>query len=479
MRSSDDDGGGPPDFEPKGVEPPQEASGVTITGAHQAVGRERDEDAPPEASLDDWSFVRGTSPDPELPHWTEAPTGQVPAVLARDTGEPPSDDPWSALPSPTWRQDETDWTSHEESFEPAMLGDEGGAAPVHGDDARRPWEFDDQDATVQGTVPTVGTATATEAAVPATRVRARTSRTRRGAGGSRGEATTSSGSRGSGAMTGRSARPAVSRDMPVAIMTGLGLGLLVIIAYDVSTVLMAILAAVVVVVAAGEAYSGMRLAGHRPAAALGLVACLSLMIASYNKGITALPLVTALCFLFTFLWYLAGVEHADVLDGVGSSLVVYVWVGVLGSFAGLLLAPSTFPQSRGVHFLLAAIIVTVANDVGALVFGKLLGRRPMASTISPNKTWEGAIGAAAVTVIAGACVSLLPDWSLSAGLALGIAAAVLAPLGDLCESMFKRSLGLKDMGRTLPGHGGLLDRVDGLLFVLPATYYIVLAYHLG
>jgi phosphatidate cytidylyltransferase len=267
--------------------------------------------------------------------------------------------------------------------------------------------------------------------------------------------------------------------MPVAIMTGVGLGAVVLIAYDVSTVLMAVLAAIVVVIAAGEAYSGMRLAGHRPAAALGLVACLSLMVASYNKGIAALPLVTALCFLFTFLWFLAGVEHADVLDGVGSSMVVFVWVGVLGSFAGLLLAPSTFPDSRGVHFLLAAIIVTVANDVGALVFGKLFGRHPMALAISPNKTWEGAIGAGVVTLIAGACVSLLPDWTFASAFALGIAAAVLAPLGDLCESMFKRSLGLKDMGRTLPGHGGLLDRVDGLLFVLPATYYIVLAYHLG
>jgi phosphatidate cytidylyltransferase len=478
LRYSDDDGGGPQDFEPRGVEPPREASGVTITGAHQAVGREPDDDAPPEASLDDWSFVRGTAPDPELPHWTEAPTGQVPAVLARDTGEPPSDDPWSSLPSPTWRQDETDWTAQEERFEPAMLGNEGGTAPVQGDDARRPWEFDETETYgAHAAAPEVASAS-TVAPAPPTRVRARTSRGRRGSSGARGE-TTSSGSRGSGTMTGRSARPATSRDMPVAIMTGVGLGLLVLIAYDVSTVLMAVLAAVVVVVAAGEAYSGMRLAGHRPAAALGLVACLSLMIASYNKGIAALPLVTALCFFFTFMWYLAGVEHAEVLDGMGSSLVVFVWVGVLGSFAGLLLAPSTFPGSRGVHFLLAAIIVTVANDVGALVVGKLFGRHPMASTISPNKTWEGAIGAALVTVVAGACVSLLPDWTLSSGLALGIAAAVLAPLGDLCESMFKRSLGLKDMGRTLPGHGGLLDRVDGLLFVLPATYYIVLAYHLG
>ena len=458
MRSSDDDGGGPSEREPGTTDTLKEASGVTITGAHQAVSRPPDDDAPTASSLDDWSFVRGTSPDPELQHWTEAPTGQVPAVLARETPQPPSDDPWASVPSPTWRQDETDWTAHEERFEPAMLGDEGGTAPVHDDGARRPWEFDVDETEVGGT----------GAAQPATRVRARTSRARRGAA-----------PRADGPLSGRAARPATSRDMSVAIMTGLVLGAIVLIAYFVGSVLMVTLAAIVVVMAAGEALSGMRAAGHRPAAALGLVACLSLMIATYNKGIAALPLVTALCFVFTFAWYLAGVEHADVVDGLGTTMLVYVWVGVLGAFAGLLLAPSAFPDRRGVQFLLAAIIVTVANDVGALVFGKVLGRHPMAGAISPSKTWEGAIGAAVLTVIAGACISLLPHWTLSAGLALGICAAVLVPLGDLCESMVKRALGLKDMGNKLPGHGGLLDRVDGLLFVLPATYYVVLAYHLG
>ena len=305
MRYSDDDGGGPGDREP--TDATKEASGVTITGAHQAVPRPPDEDAAPAASLDDWSFVRGTSPDPELPHWTEAPTGQVPAVLSRDTDATPSDDPWSSLPAPTWRQDETDWTAQEERFEPAMLGDEGGAAPVYDDDARRPWEFD-EDATSVG-IPVV-TAAAAATAAPATRVRARTSRARRAP-------STSSAPRSDGPMTGRSARPATSRDMPVAVATGVVLGLIVLIAYFWSTVLMVVLAAAVVVIAAGEAYNGMRAAGHRPAAALGLVASLSLMIASYNKGISALPLVTALCFVFAFLWFLAGVEHADVIDGLG------------------------------------------------------------------------------------------------------------------------------------------------------------------
>jgi phosphatidate cytidylyltransferase len=461
LRYSDDDGGGPVDDEP-GDDQIREATGVTITGAHQAVGRHADDDAPPDAALDDWSFVRGTSPDPELPHWTEAPTGQVPAVLARDDADPASDDPWSSLPSPTWRQNESDWTDQEQRFEPAMLGNEGGSAPVRDDDERRPWEFDeDDDATLVG----METPEPVQAAAPTTRVRARSTR-----------------SRTEGSLAGRAARPGVSsssRDMRMAILTGAVLAALVLIVFDVTTIGSLVLAAGVVTLAAGEAFSGLRIAGHRPAAALGLVACLALMVATYNKGITALPLVAALLFVFTFLWFLGGVEHADVIDGIATTMFVFLWVGVLGAFSALLLAPSLFPDRHGVHFLLGAVIVVVANDMSALVFGKLIGRHPMAPSISPNKTWEGAIGAAAVTIIAGACLGALPNWSVSAGLTLGVLAAFLAPLGDLCESMVKRSLGLKDLGRSLPGHGGFLDRVDGLLFVLPATYYVVLAFHLA
>ena len=470
MRYSDDDGSGPKDWEPTDDDAVKEASGVTITGAHQAVSRTPDEDAPPEASLDDWSFVRGTSPDPDLPHWTEAPTGQVPAVLARDDGDAPSDDPWASVPAPTWRQDETDWTAHEEGFEPSMLGDDGGGTPAHVDEERRPWEFDaaepaaaaeDEDLLAATTV-AAGAATA----APATRVRARNSKSRRTA--------TSD-----GPLTGRAARPAPSRNMPLAIITGVLLGILVLVVFNLSAWIAAVLAVIVVTMAAGEAFGAMRLAGHRPAAALGLVASLALMIGAYNKGISALPLITALAFFFTFLWFLGGVEHADVIDGVATTMLVYVWVGVLGSFAGLLLAPANFPGKDGMHFVLGAIILTVANDVGALVTGKLIGRHPMAPHVSPHKTWEGAVGGAVVTMIAALIVGLIHPWTASAALTLGVVTAVLCPLGDLCESMFKRSLGVKDMGRMLPGHGGLLDRVDGLLFVLPATYYVVLGFHLS
>jgi phosphatidate cytidylyltransferase len=208
------------------------------------------------------------------------------------------------------------------------------------------------------------------------------------------------------------------------------------------------------------------------------VASLALMVASYNKGIAALPLVAGLCFFFTFAWYAAGVERADVVDGAATTMLTFVWVGILGSFAALLLAPSTFPNEHGMRLLLSAILVTVAFDVGALTCGKLFGRHAMAPTISPNKTWEGTIGGVVVCLIVAMFLAYMAPWSFGSAFTLGLCAAVLAPLGDLCESMLKRSLGLKDMGATLPGHGGLLDRVDGLLFVLPATYYVALSFHL-
>lgn len=464
MRYSDDEGGSGR-REDEDLES-TEVGGVTITGAHLAVpppeDAELDFEAPPP--------TRGAPADPELPHWTEAPTGQVPAVLARDD-ESVSDDPWSSLPQPNWREHESDWTDEEQRFEPAMLGDEPGTERE--ETSRRPWEFDapavddrDGPTLVGGTATPAGTGTGTGTgtrSAPATRVRARETRVRRP----------------DGPMTGRAARPpSTSRDMRLAVLTGLALGVLVLVVFNLSTVISLVVAAAAVTLAAGEAFNALRVMGHRPAAALGLVACLALMVATYNKGVTALPLVTALLFGFTFLWYVVGVERAEVVDGMASTVFVFVWVGVLGSFAALLLAPSIFPNKAGIHFVLGTIIVVVANDLSALVIGKLFGRRAMAPSISPNKTWEGAIGAGIVTILAGACVSAIPHWTLASGLTLGIAAAVLAPLGDLCESMVKRSLGLKDIGNSLPGHGGMLDRVDGMLFVLPAAYYVVLAYHL-
>ena len=177
---------------------------------------------------------------------------------------------------------------------------------------------------------------------------------------------------------------------------------------------------------------------------------------------------------------MAGHDRQNMLTGLSSTMLVFVWVGVFGSFAALLLNPNLFPNRHGLAFLLGAIVATIAYDIAALFVGSSLGKRPLAPTISPAKTVEGLIGGSAAAILVSVIVvQLIHPWTLPSALTLGIVVSIVAPLGDLAESMIKRNLGLKDMGRLLPGHGGMLDRVDGLLFVLPATYFVVRAFHLG
>jgi phosphatidate cytidylyltransferase len=143
-------------------------------------------------------------------------------------------------------------------------------------------------------------------------------------------------------------------------------------------------------------------------------------------------------------------------------------------YCGFLIAALVAVRIRfGVAWVIMAFVVTWANDTAAYFTGHAIGRHRLFERISPKKTWEGFFGGVAGSV-AGALVVrwlLLPE-SLALGTAVlvGLGASVLGPLGDLSESMVKRAAGVKDSGRTIPGHGGLLDRIDALLFVAPWIY---------
>ena len=143
---------------------------------------------------------------------------------------------------------------------------------------------------------------------------------------------------------------------------------------------------------------------------------------------------------------------------------------MFGAFAALILKT----PALGVSILLLAVLGTVGSDVGAFFIGRAAGRTPL-SAVSPNKTVEGLIGGVVGSIllifIAAVIVGVGP-FSAGGALLLSVVIAVIAPLGDLAESLFKRDLGIKDMGTLLPQHGGILDRFDGMLFVLPATYYV-------
>ena len=124
--------------------------------------------------------------------------------------------------------------------------------------------------------------------------------------------------------------------------------------------------------------------------------------------------------------------------------------------------------------------MTVSNDSGALFVGRAIGKRPLSKALSPNKTVEGTLGGTLVTLLIGAIVlPMMSPWTLSHGILFAIALSVVVPLGDLFESMVKRTLGVKDIGHLLPGHGGVLDRVDGLLFALPTAFYLAHVLKLG
>jgi CDP-diglyceride synthetase len=262
--------------------------------------------------------------------------------------------------------------------------------------------------------------------------------------------------------------------------TGIAVAVVALLAFKLGTVPAVVLCVIVVTFAAGECFGVLRGAGYHPATLLGLVGTISLMVGAYSKGIAALPLVLVLITAFTLLWYLLGIERGSPVAGTAATLLTVGWVSLLGAYAGLLLSPSAFPDRHGIAFLLGAIIATVANDVGALVIGGWLGSHPLAPKISPNKTWEGLLGGAVFSILVSTLlVGAIHPWSASNAALLGVVVAVVAPIGDLCESMLKRDLRLKDMGTLLPGHGGVLDRIDALLFVLPATYYLVRALNIA
>jgi phosphatidate cytidylyltransferase len=257
------------------------------------------------------------------------------------------------------------------------------------------------------------------------------------------------------------------------VLTGVAILIVAILAFSRGTGGTAVLATVIVTACVFEVFTVLRRAGYLPAIPIGLLATVSIMAGAYYKGERAIPLVIALTLMTTMLWYLFEVVRARPTINVMVTIGAFVWVGVLGSFANLILVG--FPNHHGQGVLIGAVLVTVAFDIGSFAAGRLIGDHPMMPTISPHKTWEGVAGGLTGALIMGLIVGWqLEPWDVRKALLLGLVVAVVSPLGDLCESMVKRDLSLKDMGSILPGHGGVLDRFDGMLFVLPAAYYLAL-----
>ncbi len=270
------------------------------------------------------------------------------------------------------------------------------------------------------------------------------------------------------------------------IITGVALLAIAVVAINLGPLVALALIVVVVALSAGEFYNALRVAGYQPATLLGLAASVAMPIAVYVRGTQAVALVLALTIVFGLLWYLAGVASEMPVMNLGVTLLGVIYVGVLGSFGAALLHEADRFQLNnddGTGLLLAAVILTVGYDVGAFFSGRSIGRTPL-TAVSPKKTVEGLLGGAAMTVVASVVFLEVLDviepfgtsGTFTDAIILGLAAAIMAPLGDLGESLIKRDLGIKDMGSILPGHGGFLDRFDALLFVLPTVYFFALAF---
>jgi len=162
-------------------------------------------------------------------------------------------------------------------------------------------------------------------------------------------------------------------------------------------------------------------------------------------------------------------SRRDVLGTVSRTVLLGAWLGGLASFAVLLRA-----MEEPIVLLATVIGATVAGDTAAYFVGSRLGRRPIAPSVSPNKTWEGLIGGLVGASLLGGLVLPLDGSSpVLRGVVVGALVGLAGFLGDLVASMVKRDLGVKDLGRLLPGHGGVLDRVDALLLALPTGYLLL------
>jgi phosphatidate cytidylyltransferase len=199
-----------------------------------------------------------------------------------------------------------------------------------------------------------------------------------------------------------------------------------------------------------------------------LVGALAMEGLAWTRGATGLVVGFLLTVLAVVLWRLA---HGPVgyLRDASSGVLVAVYVPLLAGFAVLLLVPDD-----GVARVLTFIATVVASDVGGYAAGVLFGKHPMAPSISPKKSWEGFAGSVtACMILATVLLALVfhaPWWT---GLVFGASLAVSATIGDLGESLIKRDLGIKDMGHLLPGHGGLMDRLDSLLPSAAVAYLLL------
>ena len=430
----------------------------------------------------------GTNETEQLPHWTEMPTGEVPRFgktddqptrrivigandSSRDRDDSDNSDVWSAYNEP---DPSASTGARRPSFEtttpPPVSSPRREGRIVIGtdptDERRRPVARDASGAQSR----------------PVSRP---ASRAGSSSGSRSSSSATSKGSSARGAQVTRAQRSSsgssAGRDLPTATAVGALLAAVFIASLMWRPAAVMLLIAVLIGVAAFEFFTQASASGYRPSTVIGVVGCVAAPLCAYWIGDAALPLVIAFGFIATVVVFVGsdGIESGPV-PNTAIMMLAMLWIGLMSSYAALILR---FSSANGAAFvnvgtdtLFIVVIGVIANDMAAYFAGTAMGRTPLRDWISPAKSIEGLIGGTVGTFFAIVLVGMqsttwnsFGDWFL-----LALVISVMAPLGDLAESMFKRNLNIKDFGTVLRGHGGVLDRFDSLLFVLPAAYYLTL-----
>ncbi|MGB9358483.1 MAG: phosphatidate cytidylyltransferase [Acidimicrobiia bacterium] len=229
-----------------------------------------------------------------------------------------------------------------------------------------------------------------------------------------------------------------------------------------------VLALAAFVVAAGEFYSALMHRRFKPMSVFGFIGIIAAGIGAVVWGVVAIPIAFGLLATVILLYGAVSQRRVGAVSGFALTVLVAGWIGGFGSFAFPIIAAEDYQL-----LVLTVVAIVALVDIAAYFVGSSIGRRPFAPTISPKKTVEGFVGGTFMAFLAGAGASFFIEAiDLPTGLVLGAVVAVFAPLGDLAVSVAKRSLDIKDMGSILPGHGGLLDRIDAIIAVVPAAWAV-------
>jgi phosphatidate cytidylyltransferase len=227
------------------------------------------------------------------------------------------------------------------------------------------------------------------------------------------------------------------------------------------------LAAVVVLLALFEAMDVARSGGHRVVPSFGVLAGAAMLATAYFWRPAYLSGVLALTLLGAALLAMRPARGEDPASDVAWTVFAVAWVGGGGAGAVSILRI----EDIGLTLLVASVLLVALGDIGAYFAGTTFGRHKMAPSISPAKSWEGFAGGVSLAIVAGVVGGIvLDELTAPQGIGLALVAALFGPIGDLLESMVKREMGVKDSGRLLPGHGGMLDRLDAILFAMPFAY---------